>query len=288
MLQINSDANHQGISYNNQYTTQNRHIMRRVCMTKMYIRDAKIDVMESRLCEFKALTKSRSPIADIDMYVCRNVVAFLNTIEVDETATLYFGVEDSGKIIGTLVAQKEYDIVQNAVWDRLSHIEPKLTGTEYDMHMVLMCSGDGTVIPSLYVVELQIKKAFHPIYFYDNVCWVRRPAGVIKIEGPQLIDIIKARRARWNGSIELETDIQALQNKSLEELTAVEDTITGTLCEVKQLIRQRRSELVTKLKETRSELDRKKHIIATQAKLLQTIADLSHKTYRIRPKSHKT
>jgi Putative DNA-binding domain len=165
----------------------------------MYIRDANITVEESRLAEFKAVTKSKYPILDIiGVHLTKNFVAFLNSVGKGEIGKIYFGIDDAGKIIGTILNEEERDLLPSTIRRNLKNIQPPLTDEEYEIHMVPVCA-DNTKCPleNLFVVEIHIKSAPHPIYFNNDgrqaLCWIRRPAGVVKLSGVGTTDLFISR-----------------------------------------------------------------------------------------------
>jgi hypothetical protein len=243
---------------------KDRELIRFVSKQMMYIRERTIHIEESRLVEFKAISKSRSPVQDIAaLHLIKNFVALLNTIEEGQIGEIYFGVEDNGQILGSLLTEDDHHKLPTAIREQLNCVvRPFLTHQEYEVHMIPVCSKHNLkqAIEHLYVVEVHIKKALHPIYFTsDGQCWARRAGGLNKIFGSQIIALKKAREKQQTFYLPSEEDGDAIEplkmlsfyeHKQLENIYRIAlDVIRKTLREKKEALLQEREEEIMVLTE---------------------------------------
>jgi Putative DNA-binding domain/Ankyrin repeats (3 copies) len=190
-----------------------------------YIKDASVSVKESKLTEFKASSKSRNSIKDIvGLHLMKNFVAFLNGLEPGEIGKIYFGIDDAGKITGTILKKEECALLQQAIKQQLDDIKPPVTSQEYEIHIVPVHEHDTKCpIENLFVIEIHIKSGSHPIYFNSvGQCWVRRPAGVHELSAEGITNLFISRLQTKIVSIPANPVIPTLDENRLKVMSGKE------------------------------------------------------------------
>jgi Putative DNA-binding domain/Ankyrin repeats (many copies) len=215
----------------------------------MYVRGDDLAIDESRLAEFKAISKSRDSIADIiGNYLISNSVAFLNTIESGEIGKIYFGIEDNGMISGIHLPKDEHDLLKSHIRKTfLISIDPPVTDQEYDVHFIPVCGKpEMHPVESLFVVEVHIKSAPHSVYFSvdDGSCSVRRPAGIKQVSGASLVDHLISRLKTRSMYIPPHPVIAKLDAKLLKDMSIHQITELSINSQTMQEVYQKLLEVI--------------------------------------------
>ncbi|PVD31769.1 hypothetical protein C0Q70_07187 [Pomacea canaliculata] len=136
---------------------------------------------ETRNIEFKAayttLRERGNGLFDlVGKYVC----GFLNSTE---GGTLYFGVDDSGKVRGSLCSRGEEDKVRQIIDQSIRTIEPSVFPTSYRVHFCPVMEETGYLSDNLQVLEIEVypTKSQGRLYDFKGHIYMRRDGS---LQGP--------------------------------------------------------------------------------------------------------
>jgi hypothetical protein len=227
---------------------KDRELVRHVSTAVMYIRDRVMTVEDPRLTVFKAVTKSINPISDIaSFHLIKNFVSLLNTIKDGEIGKIYFGIDEgSGKILGICISKRQRDLLQNTIWEEIKDLDPRLTGQEFDICMVPVCSNQGSPIKDLFVIEVHVKLALYPLYFTrDGQCWARNGEELVKCVGSEIMNLLNKRREqRTLPPDHLRVEERPLQELPTEEWNSLNETYQQPLKVIRKVILKKRQAIL--------------------------------------------
>jgi hypothetical protein len=244
----------------------------------MYIRERTIKVDDPRLVIFKGIEQSRAPVEAIaSTSFTKHFAALINTINEGETAKIYFGINEEGRILGVHLKLPERQLLPGAIWSNLEILDPCLTGLEYEMYFTPVCSGNPRPITDLFVLEVHIKKFLHPVYFIGPECWIRRDHRLCPLNGVEILEYSRLRQQRQISAYQtlVGKDLKRLKDLSIEELEKLEivyqkrlETASATLEEKKEKNLREGNKDIQELEE---QLQSYKKLSEENAELLQNI-----------------
>ena len=141
---------------------------------------------ETLLYEFKDISSSKKPVDSIKNTADEYAVAFLNC----EGGRIFWGIDDSGFIVGVKVDRKQKDRIREEVSNKLSRITPGMgVNCKLEFHKVYK-SDEKTIIDGLSIVELVVPPPLQKtnVFFTEsNKLFVKTDGGKKKLEGQQAI-----------------------------------------------------------------------------------------------------
>lgn len=193
-----------------------------------YVYGDHIRNQNARLIEYKSIRKLHV-IEDItSVYLCKNVVAFLNTLLDEETGRIFYGITDDGKVTGVHFRDTDQATVFQAISEQLKRINPPISEVNYHLRCFPIHDTTDNKIPNLYIIEIaiRIEPGSNTIYFSPgNKCWARRINGIVSIVNAQLTDLVLSR-TRYTDILNTSKHFSEL---SVDKLEDIEDALLDML-----------------------------------------------------------
>lgn len=110
---------------------------------------------EGKNIEFKEV-KSEKPVRKIANHAEEYIVGFLNS---SLPGDLYFGIDDSGTVIGVRLSRGERDELQKDIPNKLRQIQPTIAPSFYDLSVHDIYNEEKKIIENLCVVQIHVQKS---------------------------------------------------------------------------------------------------------------------------------
>ncbi|WP_432664524.1 DNA methyltransferase [Wukongibacter baidiensis] len=154
----------------------------------LFIKGSRSDfIEEDSQHEFKDISRSEKPIKRILEEVGKYSVAFKN----NKGGSLFFGINDTGKIIGVKLSSKERDLTRREIEAKLKRTKPSLLPGEFDIEFHQIYDSERHEINELFIVELIIYVSIHREAFYksqNGSYYIKAPAALRKIKSEQICE----------------------------------------------------------------------------------------------------
>eukprot|EP01122_Echinamoeba_exundans_P011805 TRINITY_DN4818_c0_g1_i1.p1 TRINITY_DN4818_c0_g1~~TRINITY_DN4818_c0_g1_i1.p1 ORF type:complete len:1288 (+),score=282.63 TRINITY_DN4818_c0_g1_i1:108-3971(+) len=166
-----------------------------IVVKRFYVLGDSIAVEEDREHEFKAVQQTKNPLQAISEHCKKYINAFLNT----DGGTMYFGVEDDGRLVGVPLDRKTRDMIRLKIDGIVSQnhpqVDPHLISVDFVpvLHPESRAHAkeilrDSRDVVRRFVVEVKIMKGTSPVYTNgDSTAYFRR-SGSVYAMGRDMID----------------------------------------------------------------------------------------------------
>lgn len=167
---------------------------------------------EGNTVEFKEI-KGEKPVNKIVDHAEEYITGFLNaSLEGD----IYFGIEDSGKILGVLLNRSDKDKILNFIPNKLRNTKPPVIQSCYSIDFYNVCDEEEKEIENLYIVQIHtLKLEFEPTSFYKTVggsIYFKKGSSCIKLNDEEIAQEYKNRHLKY-----LRKDLERLNQELIKE-----------------------------------------------------------------------
>jgi len=133
-----------------------------------YVLGQTVPFEEDRQHEFKAF----QPHLDLIQTLVRETEEIFNAFLNTDGGTIYFGIEDKGRILGIQLEREQKDDLRRRISVIIDRFEPKVAPELYELVFVKILGYD-----SLYIFEIHVKKGTASLYLTGRQnCFIRRDA----------------------------------------------------------------------------------------------------------------
>eukprot|EP01124_Arcella_intermedia_P022821 TRINITY_DN3489_c0_g1_i1.p1 TRINITY_DN3489_c0_g1~~TRINITY_DN3489_c0_g1_i1.p1 ORF type:complete len:886 (-),score=213.43 TRINITY_DN3489_c0_g1_i1:923-3580(-) len=163
---------------------------------KELIKNSIMPVEEDQEHEFKAVHYVAHPFEAITEYCLKYINAFLNT----NGGTIYFGVEDDGKIVGLNASRGQRDELRLRIDSIVSNIRPQVDVHLYQLDFYNIIDPEKPDEETEdYVIAVKVERGRAPVYKNPKgVAWMRMTGSTRKMDPLLIEERIKQGRPETN------------------------------------------------------------------------------------------
>lgn len=159
-----------------------------------FIKDEIFHREEGKDVEFKTI-ESKRPVNRIVDHAEEYIVGFLNaSVEGD----LYFGIDDSGKILGVTLNRNERDDILKFIPNKVRNIDPVIPQSSYEIYIVNVYDMNKNCIENLFIVRIHIQK-IEEEYLYKTSggsFYLKKGSNCIKLSSEEIAKEIGIRKQK--------------------------------------------------------------------------------------------